>query len=173
MRLRALVRRAVGQAGTKVACGPISFDVQLGHFELGGLPMKLTGREWRVLEALVLRAELIVRVCDGDAEVDSNSVEVIITRLRYRIGAARLAAVAGGLELAPDGAPSVAANLAGEGFERPGPGWWWQVSAPGGVAGSAALRGAILAVPADPPRRPARGGVRPCPVDLVGPVAYG
>ena len=67
---------------------------------------------------------------------------------------ARLAAVAGGLALAPDGAPSVAANLAGEGFERPGPGWWWQVSAPGGVTGSAALRGAILAVPAEPPRRP-------------------
>lgn len=82
---------------------------------------------------------------------------------------ARLAAVAGGLALAPDGAPLVAANLAGEGFERPGPGWWWQVWAPGGVAGSTALRGAILAVPADPPRRPPGGGALPWPADLVGP----
>ena len=102
MRLRALVRRAAGHAGTRVACGPISFDAQLGHFELGGLPMKLTGLEWRVLEALILRdgkivprAELIERVYDGDAEVDSNSVEVIITRLRRKIGEARIEAERG------------------------------------------------------------------------------
>jgi len=102
MRLRALVRRAAGHAGTRVACGPISFDAQLGHFELGGLPMKLTGLEWRVLEALILRdgkivprAELIERVYDGDAEVDSNSVEVIITRLRRKIGDARIEAERG------------------------------------------------------------------------------
>ena len=102
MRLRALVRRAAGHAGTRVAWGPISFDAQLGHFELGGLPMKLTGLEWRVLEALILRdgkivprAELIERVYDGDAEVDSNSVEVIITRLRRKIGDARIEAERG------------------------------------------------------------------------------
>ena len=33
------------------------------------------------------RAELIERVYEGDAEVDSNSVEVIIGRLRKKIGA--------------------------------------------------------------------------------------
>ena len=110
MRLRALARRAAGHAGTRVACGPISFDAQLGHFELGGLPMKLTGLEWRVLEALILRAgkivpraELIERVYDGDAEVDSNSVEVIITRLRRKIGEARIEAERGrGYRLSAD-----------------------------------------------------------------------
>ena len=110
MRLRALVRRAAGHAGTTVSCGPLSFDAQLGHFELGGLPMKLTGLEWRVLEALILRAgkivpraELIERVYDGDAEVDSNSVEVIITRLRRKIGAARIEAERGrGYRLSAD-----------------------------------------------------------------------
>lgn len=110
MRLRALVRRAAGHAGTTVICGPLSFDAQLGHFELGGLPMKLTGLEWRVLEALILRAgkivpraELIERVYEGDAEVDSNSVEVIITRLRRKIGEARIEAERGrGYRLSAD-----------------------------------------------------------------------
>ena len=32
------------------------------------------------------RANLIERVYDGDAEVDSNSVEVIVARLRRKIG---------------------------------------------------------------------------------------
>lgn len=102
MRLRALVRRAAGHSANVVICGPLSFDAQLGSFELGGLPLKLTGLEWRVLEALILRdqkiiprAELIERVYDGDAEVDSNSIEVIITRLRRKIGDVRIEAERG------------------------------------------------------------------------------
>ncbi|TPN86623.1 response regulator transcription factor [Mesorhizobium sp. CU2] len=93
MRMRALVRRAAGHARTRVVCGPIAFDAQLGTFELDGLPLKLTGLEWRVLSSLIMRKEIVVgrmdlldRVYDGDAEVDSNSLEVIIARLRRKIG---------------------------------------------------------------------------------------
>ena len=102
MRLRALVRRAAGHAGAIVGCGPLAFDAQLGTFELDGLPLKLTALEWRVLSALMLRrevvvdrAELIERVYEGDAEVDSNSIEVIIGRLRKKIGAAMIETVRG------------------------------------------------------------------------------
>lgn len=102
LRLRALVRRAAGHSGAVVACGPLAFDAQLGTFELDGLPLKLTALEWRVLSALMLRkevvvdrAELIERVYDGDAEVDSNSIEVIIGRLRKKIGAAMIETVRG------------------------------------------------------------------------------
>ena len=94
MRLRALVRRAAGHAGAVVTCGRLAFDAQLGTFELDGLPLKLTALEWRVLSALMLRAEIVIdrgelieRVYEGDADVDSNSVEVIIGRLRKKIGA--------------------------------------------------------------------------------------
>ncbi|MBN9220308.1 MAG: response regulator transcription factor [Mesorhizobium sp.] len=93
MRLRALVRRAAGHAQTKIVCGPLSFDAQIGTFELDGLPLKLTALEWRVLSSLALRKEVVVtrldlleRVYEGDAEVDSNSLEVIIARLRRKIG---------------------------------------------------------------------------------------
>ena len=102
MRLRALVRRASGHAGAIVACGPLAFDAQLGTFELDGLPLKLTAFEWRVLSALMLRkevvvnrAELIEHVYEGDAEVDSNSIEVIIGRLRKKIGATMIETVRG------------------------------------------------------------------------------
>ena len=93
MRMRALVRRSAGHAQTRVSCGPVAFDAQLGAFELDGLPLKLTGLEWRVLSSLIMRKEIVVaradlleRVYDGDTEVDSNSLEVIIARLRRKIG---------------------------------------------------------------------------------------
>lgn len=93
MRLRALVRRAAGHANVRINCGRLAFDAQLGTFELDGLPLKLTAFEWRVLSALMLRKEVVVgradlieRVYEGDADVDSNSIEVIIGRLRRKIG---------------------------------------------------------------------------------------
>lgn len=102
LRLRALVRRANGHASARVACGPITFDAQLGTFEHDGVPLKLTALEWRVLSCLVLRKEAVVdrrelmeRVYDGDAEVDSNSIEVIIARLRRKIGSEHIETVRG------------------------------------------------------------------------------
>jgi len=102
MRLRALVRRAAGHAGARIECGPLSFDAQLGQFELDGLPLKLTAFEWRVLSALMLRKEVVIersdlieRVYEGDADVDSNSIEVIIGRLRKKIGTDRIETVRG------------------------------------------------------------------------------
>lgn len=102
MRLRALVRRAAGHAAARVICGALAFDAQLGTFELDGLPLRLTAFEWRVLSALILRrevvierADLIERVYEGDADVDSNSVEVIIGRLRRKIGPEMIETVRG------------------------------------------------------------------------------
>lgn len=102
LRLRALVRRATGHASAVMSCGPLTFDAQLGTFEHEGLPLKLTALEWRVLsclmlrkEAVVERRELIERVYDGDAEVDSNSIEVIVARLRRKIGAEHIETIRG------------------------------------------------------------------------------
>jgi two-component system OmpR family response regulator len=93
MRLRALVRRAAGHADPRIACGPLTFDAQTGVFELDGLPLKLTALEWRVLACLMLRKDVVVerselneKAYEGDAEVDSNSLEVIVARLRRKIG---------------------------------------------------------------------------------------
>ncbi|WP_294197948.1 response regulator transcription factor [uncultured Sphingomonas sp.] len=102
MRLRALMRRAAGHAQALLACGPLSFDTQTGVFELDGLPLKLTAFEWRVLSQLMLhrnavieRLDLLERVYEGDADVDSNSLEVIVGRLRKKIGATLIETVRG------------------------------------------------------------------------------
>ncbi|HEX8446600.1 MAG TPA: response regulator transcription factor [Sphingomonas sp.] len=112
MRLRALVRRAAGHASARITCGPIGYDAQIGTFERDGLPLKLTAFEWRVLSTLMLRKEVIVersdlieRVYEGDADVDSNSIEVIIGRLRRKIGPEMIETVRGrGYRLTADAA---------------------------------------------------------------------
>ena len=93
MRLRALVRRSAGHAAPRLVCGSLSFEAQTGVFELDGLPLKLTALEWRVLECLIMRKDVIVdrsvlteKVYEGDAGTDSNSLEVIVGRLRRKIG---------------------------------------------------------------------------------------
>lgn len=93
MRLRALVRRAAGHAAPRISCGPLSFETQTGVFELNGLPLKLTALEWRVLECLILRKDTVVergllseKVYEGDIGTDSNSIEVIVARLRRKVG---------------------------------------------------------------------------------------
>ncbi len=102
MRLRALVRRAAGHAAARLDCGPLGFEVQTGQFELDGLPLRLTALEWRVLSALMLRKETVIerldlleKVYEGDADVDSNSLEVIVGRLRRKIGAHLIETVRG------------------------------------------------------------------------------
>lgn len=102
MRLRALIRRAQAAGVSRLSCGSLTFDAALGSFEQDGLPLRLTGLEWRVLSCLMLRketvvprADLIERVYDGDGDVDSNSVEVIMTRLRRKIAPATIETVRG------------------------------------------------------------------------------
>lgn len=102
LRLRALVRRAAGHARTRLECGNLALDTQTGQFEQDGLPVRLTAFEWRVLSKLMLRKpavierlELLESVYDGDADVDSNSLEVIVGRLRRKIGAGMIETVRG------------------------------------------------------------------------------
>jgi DNA-binding response OmpR family regulator len=102
MRLRALVRRAAGHAAPRIACGRLIFDSQIGHFELDGLPLKLTAFEWRLLSTLMLRKEMVVdrselieRLYEYDMGVDSNSLEVLVGRVRRKIGAEMIETVRG------------------------------------------------------------------------------
>ncbi|MEG3177442.1 response regulator transcription factor [Sphingomonas sp. RB3P16] len=102
MRLRALVRRAAGHAAARIVAGPVAFDAQTGQVELDGLPLRLTALEWRVLSTLMLRRGVVVdrldlldHVYEGDADPDSNSLEVIVGRLRKKIGAERIETVRG------------------------------------------------------------------------------
>ena len=88
------------------------FESQTGQFELDGLPLKLTAFEWRVLSQLMMRREAVVerldlleRIYEGDADVDSNTLDVIIGRIRRKIGAELIETVRGrGYRLTAGGA---------------------------------------------------------------------
>jgi two-component system OmpR family response regulator len=113
LRMRALIRRASGHAHPVLRAGALELDTQLGQFSYEGLPLKLTAFEWRVLAYLihhagriVSRTELSEHVYEDHVDRDYNSIEVIIGRLRKKIGRDRILTERGqGYRLAvePDG----------------------------------------------------------------------
>jgi two-component system, OmpR family, response regulator len=101
-RLRALIRRASRQVVPELRCGSLSVDPRAARVTVGGSPIKLTSHEFRVLSYLmhhrdrvVSQAELTEHIYAHSADRDSNTVEVFITRLRRKIGAAFIETVRG------------------------------------------------------------------------------
>ncbi|WP_439532271.1 response regulator transcription factor [Polymorphobacter sp.] len=93
-RLRALIRRAAGQASSELVAGNVRLDARSGRVTLGDEPVKLTAQEFKLLSYLmhhkgkvVSRTELIEHIYDQDFDRDSNTIEVFITRIRKKLGA--------------------------------------------------------------------------------------
>jgi two-component system, OmpR family, response regulator len=113
VRLRALIRRASGHASPRLQCGPLSLDEARGRFAIDGTPVALTAQEHRILEYLmhrrdrvVTRLELIDHVYPRDGDRDSNVVDVLIARIRRKLGVPVLHTVRGtGWRLAADEGP--------------------------------------------------------------------
>lgn len=102
MRLRALIRRASGHADVMIRCGALEYDSQLGTLCLAGTPLKLTAFETQLLvylihnaERIVSRTELSEHLYSYDNDRDHNSLEVIISRLRRKVGAERIETLRG------------------------------------------------------------------------------
>jgi two-component system OmpR family response regulator len=92
-RLRAVSRRHAGAAASRRRFGAVEVDLGARAAYRDGERVELTGREWSVLEALVLRAGRIVPKSDlekivlgFDAEVASNALEVHVSALRRKLG---------------------------------------------------------------------------------------
>ena len=91
-RLRALIRRAAGQASPVLRCGDVQLDTRSGRVTLGGQPITLTSHEFKVLDylmhrpgAVVSRAELTEHIYAQDFDRDSNTIEVFVGRLRKKL----------------------------------------------------------------------------------------
>jgi two-component system OmpR family response regulator len=102
LRARSLVRRAAGHAKPVLRCGGLALDTGLGLFTLDGAGLKLTAFEARILGYLmhhagkvVSRTELSDHVYDSARDPDFNSMEVVIGRLRRKIGRERIETVRG------------------------------------------------------------------------------
>jgi len=94
-RIEALIRRSKGHSATKIALGGLEVDLAQRRVTRQGGEIPLTAHEFRTLSLLALnkgrvvtRAELTDHLYDGDAERDSNVVEVTIARLRRKLGPA-------------------------------------------------------------------------------------
>lgn len=92
-RLRALIRRAGGQAAAELTCGPVTLDTRSGRVAVSGQPVALTAHELRVLSYLmhhqgrvISRTELTEHVYAQDFDRDSNTIEVFVGRLRRKLG---------------------------------------------------------------------------------------
>jgi two-component system OmpR family response regulator len=96
-RIGAVTRRANGQPATSVTLGDIVIHLAERSATRKGRTLSITAREWAVLEALLSRPAGVVSKSDIeerlyalDAEVESNTIEVYIARLRKKIGHERI-----------------------------------------------------------------------------------
>ena len=93
-RVEALIRRSSGHANPVLECGSLTLDVSTTRLTVAGRPVELTALEFRMLahlmrheERVVSKTELTEHLYDQDFDRDSNVIEVLINRLRNKLGA--------------------------------------------------------------------------------------
>lgn len=93
LRAQTLIRRAAGHASPVIRAGALVLDGSLGVITRDGLALKLTAFETRILSYLmhhqnrvVSRTELSEHLYDADSDRDFKSIEVVIGRLRKKVG---------------------------------------------------------------------------------------
>jgi two-component system, OmpR family, response regulator len=109
-RLRAIIRRTAGQPNPIMSSGSITIDTRSRKVEVDGLPVELSPLEYRCLSTLMLnrsravsQLELTDQLYSQDFERDSNSIEVLISRLRRKLGQDVILTRRGyGYQIAPD-----------------------------------------------------------------------
>jgi two-component system OmpR family response regulator len=92
-RLKAVARRYSGNPNPLIRIGDLAIDLAARRVTRAGKPVALTAREWVLFEAFVQRpgqlmskAQLEERLYAFDDEVESNTTEVHISRLRKKLG---------------------------------------------------------------------------------------
>lgn len=92
-RLRAIMRRSAGQANPVLSAGDLRLDPRAKAVTFAGQPVDLTPLEYRCLLNLmqnrdrhVTQLELTEQLYAQDYERESNSIEVLIGRLRRKLG---------------------------------------------------------------------------------------
>ncbi|MEO6633980.1 MAG: response regulator transcription factor [Devosia sp.] len=92
-RIRAIVRRAGGMASSRVEIGDLVLDLRSMQVSRNGVPITLTPQEYRLLAYLahqrgrvVSQLEITEHLYAQDFERDSNAVEVLVGRVRRRLG---------------------------------------------------------------------------------------
>jgi two-component system OmpR family response regulator len=92
-RLRALIRRSAGSPSPVIEAGEIALDTRQMRVSRAGQPLALTPQEYRLVAYLmhhrgrvVDQVELTEHLYLQDFERDSNAVEVLVARVRRKLG---------------------------------------------------------------------------------------
>lgn len=92
-RIGAVARRYSGNPNPHVQIGDLTVDLATRTIDRRGMPVALTAREWVIFEAFVQRPRALIsksqmeeRLYSFDAEVESNTIEVYIGRIRKKLG---------------------------------------------------------------------------------------
>lgn len=101
-RVAAVARRYSGNPNPLLQLGVLSVDNSARSVTRDGQPIDLTAREWALFEAFIQRpgtllskAQLEDRLYAFGAEIESNTIEVYISRLRKKLGHATIETVRG------------------------------------------------------------------------------
>ncbi len=92
-RIGSVARRYTGNPNPIVTHGALEVDLAARSIRRDGKPVQLTAREWALFEAflsrpgqLLSKAQLEEKLYAFDAEVESNTIEVHVSRLRKKLG---------------------------------------------------------------------------------------
>ena len=92
-RIAAVARRYSGNANPLLRRGELEIDLARRIVSVSGKLVDLTAREWAVLERLVRHPNALIAKTDIEdslyefgAEIESNAVEVYVSRLRKKLG---------------------------------------------------------------------------------------
>jgi two-component system OmpR family response regulator len=92
-RVAAVARRYGGNPNPQTRLGDLLINLAERTVRRAGCAVDLTAREWAVLEALLQRpnallskAQLEEKLYEFGAEIESNTIEVYISRLRKKLG---------------------------------------------------------------------------------------
>ncbi len=93
-RIGSVGRRYSGNPNPLITHGSLDIDLASRSIRRDGKPVQLTAREWALFEVFVTRpdqllskAQLEEKLYTFDAEVESNTIEVHVSRLRKKLGA--------------------------------------------------------------------------------------
>lgn len=93
-RIGSVARRYVGNPNPLITLGALEIDIAARSILKDGRPVVLTAREWVLFEAflqrpgqLLSKSQLEERLYSFDTEIDSNAIEVHVSRLRKKLGA--------------------------------------------------------------------------------------
>jgi two-component system OmpR family response regulator len=93
-RIGSVARRYSGNPNPIITHGPLEIDLAARSIRMDGKPVQLTAREWVLFEAFLQRPgqllsknQLEERLYSFDKEIESNTIEVHVSRLRKKLGA--------------------------------------------------------------------------------------